>query len=414
MQTVKEDRQRKGLLFAGTELGVYVSFNDGDDWQSLQLNLPPVSMRDLAIHGDDLIVATHGRGFWVLEDITALRQISDKVKESDAFLFQPAAAMRMHAGTDYASPMPRDEALTENPPVGAMIDYYLKSPAPGSLVIEIIDGKGKVVRRYSSDDKASAVKPETLQFPAFWRPAPQRVSTAAGMHRWIWDLHYAEVPGSTRLAGDEFVVAPRGVTALPGTYTVRLTVAGKSYSEPLSIKMDPRIKTSAAELQKQFEAAIEVSRRQSEINEAQRSVKEVLLQARQLRSKASQNAALVPALDAFIQKAEDVAGAPADRFGVLPSKPAKEHEDLESLHSKFAKIFSAINGGDLAPTMEAMQAFGTAQRDLAAVMAKWEAFTSKDLPAVNGQLKQAGLAPIVIGEQGPSPVEEDLDESDTK
>src|ERR1700722_6837637 len=129
--------------------------------------------------------------------------------------------------------MPRDEALADNPPVGAMIDYYLKSSATGSLVIEIVDGKGVVVRRYSSDDKAPAVKPETLQFPAFWRPTPQPVSAAAGMHRGIWDLHYTEVSGSTPLADDEFVVAPRGVTELPGTYTVRMTVAGKSYSQPL-------------------------------------------------------------------------------------------------------------------------------------------------------------------------------------
>jgi photosystem II stability/assembly factor-like uncharacterized protein len=412
MQTVKEDPQHKGLLFAGTELAVYVSFNDGDDWQSLQLNLPPVSMRDLAIHGDDLIVATHGRGLWVLDDITALRQISDQVKESDAFLFEPAAAVRMHAGTDYASPMPRDEALAENPPVGAMIDYYLKSSATSSLVIEIVGEKGELVRRYSSDDKVPAVKPETLQFPAFWRPAPQPVSTAAGMHRWIWDLHYTKVRGSTHLAGDEFVVAPRGVTALPGTYTVRMTVGGKSYSQRLSIKMDPRIETSAAELQKQFDAAIEISRRQSEISEAQRGVKEVRLQARQLRAKVSENAALASALDAFISKAEDVAGTPPDRFGMVPSKPAKEHEDLESLNRKFARIFSAVNDGDSAPTADAMQAFGTAQTDLAAVMAKWAALTSKDLPALNGQLKQAGLASIAIGAQGPSPVEEDADESD--
>jgi hypothetical protein len=308
--------------------------------------------------------------------------------------------------------MPRDEALAENPPVGAMIDYYLKSSASSSLVIEIVGGKGEVVRRYSSDDKAPAVKPETLQFPAFWRPVLQPVSTAAGMHRWIWDLHYTEVLGSTHLAGDEFVVAPRGVTALPGTYTVRMTVAGKSYSQPLSIKMDPRIKTSTAELQKQFDAAIEVSRRQSEISEAQRNVKEVLSQARQLRSKASENAALASALDAFIGKAEDVAGAPGDRFGVVPSKPAKEHEDLESLHSKFARIFSAVNDGDSAPTADAMQAFGTAQTDLDAVMAKWAALKSQDLSAVNSELRQAGFAPIAIGAQGPSPVEEDPDDSD--
>ena len=141
-------------------------------------------------------------------------------------------------------------------------------------------------------------------------------------------------------------------------------------------------------------------------------MKEVLLQARQLRAKVSENAALASALDAFIAKAEDVAGTPPDRFGMVPSKPAKEHEDLESLNRKFARIFSAVNDGDSAPTADAMQAFGTAQTDLAAVMAKWAALTSKDLPALNGQLKQAGLAPIAIGAHGPSPVEEDADESD--
>jgi photosystem II stability/assembly factor-like uncharacterized protein len=406
MQTVKEDPNRKGLLFAGTELGVFVSFNDGDDWQPLQLNLPPVSMRDLAIHNDDLIVATHGRGFWVLDDITALRQITDKVSQSEAFLFQPADAIRMHPGTDYGSPMPRDEALAENPPVGAMIDYYLKSPASGPVVIEILDAKGQVIRRYSSADKAPPVKPEKLDFPAFWRPAPQPPSVAAGMHRWIWDLHYTAVSGSTHLVGDEFVVAPRGVTALPGTYTVKLTVGGQDYSQSLKLAMDPRIKTSAAELQKQFYAATEVSRRQAEISEAQRGVNQLLSQARKIHSQVHDNAALVSALDALIAKAEDVAGAPPAHFGMVPSKPAVEREDLESLSRKLAKIFSAINDGDAAPTAEAMKAFSTAQTDLAAAMAKWNALTTQDLPEVNSQLKRAGLRPIVIGAQGPAPAEE--------
>jgi photosystem II stability/assembly factor-like uncharacterized protein len=397
MQTVKEDAKRKGLLFAGTELGVYVSFNDGDEWQSLQLNLPPVSMRDLAIHDDDLIVATHGRGFWVLDNITALRQITDEVTQSEAYLFRPAEAIRMHPGTDYASPMPRDEALAENPPVGAMIDYYLKSAAPGPVVIEILDAAGQVIRRYSSEDQAPPVKPETLQFPASWRPAPQPPSTAAGMHRWIWDLHYTAVPGSTHLVGDEFVVAPRGVTALPGVYTVKLTVAGQSYSQPLTVKLDPRIKTPAADLQQQFELATEISGRQSEISEAQRGVKQLLSQARQLRAQVQNNAALVSALDALLQKVEDVGGAPPAPFGLIPSKPPKAQPDFASLSSKFAAIFSAVNGGDEAPTAEARKAFSSAQQSLTTVMANWTALIAKDLPAVNTQLKQAGLAPIIIG-----------------
>src|ERR1700683_4520614 len=406
MQTVKEDPKRKGLLFAGTELGVFVSFNDGDDWQSLQLNLPPVSMRDLAIHDDDLIVATHGRGFWVLDDITALRQINNKVAQSEAYLFQPADAIRMHPGTDYGSPMPRDEALTENPHVGAMIDYYLKSTANAPVLIEILDTKGQVIRRYSSEDKTPAVKPETLDFPAFWRPAPQPLSAAAGMQRWIWDLHYTAVPGSTHRAGDEFVVAPRGVIALPGTYTVKLTVGGQSYSQGLALRMDPRIKASTAELQKQFDAATEVSRRQAEISEAQRGVNQLLLQALRVRSQVHDNTALVSAMDALIAKAEDVAGAPPAHFGMVPSKPAAELTDLESLSRRLAKTFSAINDGDAAPTEDAMKAFSTAQTDLAAVMAKWNALTTKDLPEVNNQLKRAGLPAIVIGAQGPAPAEE--------
>ncbi|HXN20517.1 MAG TPA: hypothetical protein VN875_19435 [Candidatus Binatus sp.] len=412
MQTVKEDPKRKGLLFAGTELGVFVSFNDGDDWQSLQLNLPPVSMRDLAIHVGDLIVATHGRGFWILDDITSLRQITDKVAQSEAYLFQPAAAIRMHPGTDYGSPMPRDEALAENPPVGAMIDYYLKSPASAAVLMEILDAKGQLVRRYSSANKAPPVKPETLDFPAFWRPTPQALPADAGMHRWIWDLHYTAVPGSTHLLGDEFVVAPGGVTALPGTYTVKLTVGGQSYSQPLTIKMDPRIQTSATELQKQFNSATEVSRRQAEITEAQHGVNQLLSQARKVRLQVHDNASLASALDALVAKAEDVAGAPPAHFGVVPSKPAAQRADLESLSSKLAKIFSAINDGDAAPTEEAIKAFSLAQTDLAAVMAKWKALTTKELPEVNGQLRQAGLPIIVIGAQASAPAEETSGEDD--
>jgi hypothetical protein len=404
MQTVKEDSRRKGLLFAGTELGVYVSFNDGEEWQSLQLNLPPVSMRDLAIHGDDLIVATHGRGFWVLDDITAMRQMTDKMAQSVAYLFEPAEAIRMHAGTDYASPMPRDEALAENPPVGAMIDYYLKSAAPGPVIIEILDAKGQVVRRYSSEDHPPPVKPETLEFPASWRPVPETVSTAAGMHRWIWDLHYAPAASGSRFGEDDFVFGPDGVTALPSTYTVRMTVAGQTYSQPLTVKMDPRIKTPAADLRQQFELATEVSHRQAEISEAQRDVKQLLSQGRQIQPQIQNNPGLISTLDSLVQKAEDIGGTPRNRFA--PSnQPPKEQPDLASLSSKFAAIFSAVNTGDAAPTAEAIKAFASAKQSLATVMSNWAALTTKDLPVVNSQLKHTGLAPIVIGPSGPAQVE---------
>ena len=396
MQTVKEDTKRKGLLFAGTELGVYVSFNDGDDWQSLQLNLPPSSMRDLAVHGDDLIVATHGRGFWVLDDITALRQITGQVAQADAYLFRPAIAIRMHAGADYGSPMPRDEALAENPPVGAMIDYCLKSAEAGPLVIEILNAKGELVRKYSSEDHAPPVKPETLEFPAFWRTTAQPPSTSAGMHRWIWDLHHTPVAGGGRFGG--FGFGPGGLAALPGTYTVKLTVGGKSYTQPLTVKIDPRIKTPLADLQKQFAIGSEISERQIQINAARHNVDQVRTQIRQLRPQTSSNTALTAALDALDRKAEAIGGVPPTP--VAPGNqplPPTERSSLTFLSGEFLRISSVVDSGDEAPTAEAMKALADAQATLAATMSKWAALTTKDVPVLNAQLKAAGLAPIAIG-----------------
>ncbi|HVS82894.1 MAG TPA: hypothetical protein VHE60_14285 [Pyrinomonadaceae bacterium] len=246
VQTVKEDPSRRGLLFAGTERAVFVSFDDGDHWQSLQLNLPPASMRDLAIHEDDLIVATHGRGFWVLDDISALRQINDDVSKADAFLFRPAEALNITPGSDNGTPMPRDEPLAENPPYGALIDYYLKSNANGPVTLEILDPSGDVIRRYSNDDKNPPVNPDTLNIPAFWVRTPEPLSAAAGMHRWIWDLRPTppqRPAGGGGGGGGGGGFGGRGASAvLPGAYTVKLTVGGKSYTQPLVVKMDPRAK----------------------------------------------------------------------------------------------------------------------------------------------------------------------------
>jgi photosystem II stability/assembly factor-like uncharacterized protein len=239
-QTVKEDPERRGLLFAGTERAVFVSFDDGEHWQSLQLNLPAASMRDLAVHNDDLIAATHGRGFWVLDNITALRQINDEVAKAPGYLFQPADAFNLPQSSDNGTPMPRDEPLAENPPYGAMIDYYLRSNVAGPVTLEILDPSGVVIRRYASDDKIPAVDPNALSIPAFWVRTPEPISTAAGMHRWVWDLRPTTPPRPSTGAGGGF---GRGVAnVLPGRYTVRLTVAGKSYAQPLNVKMDPRAK----------------------------------------------------------------------------------------------------------------------------------------------------------------------------
>jgi hypothetical protein len=242
VQTVKEDPHRRGLLFTGTERAVFVSFDDGDHWQSLQLNLPPASMRDLAIHDDDLIVATHGRGFWVIDNMTVLRQISAAVAKETAFLFQPANTVLYPPGGDNGTPMPKDEPLAENAPTGAMIDYYLKSKTSGPLTLEILDPAGEVIRKYSSEDKGPQVNLETLNIPAYWIRPFEPLSTAAGMHRWIWDLRPTPPPRPAGAGGGGGFGRGGATTVLPGTYTVRLSVGGKSYTQPLVVKFDPRTK----------------------------------------------------------------------------------------------------------------------------------------------------------------------------
>ncbi len=243
LQTLKEDTRRRGLLFAGTELGVFYSTDDGDHWQTLQLNLPPVSVRDLVIHDDDLIVATHGRGFWVLDDIEPLRQSSEAVFNADAFLFRPADAFITPPYSENGTPLPRDEPIAENPPYGAAIDYYLKSNAKGPVTLEILSPAGETVRLYSSEEKPTPVDPNKLDIPASWVPTPEPLSAAEGVHRWFWDFRPPPPATNGQRAGGAAVFGGRGVPpVLPGDYTVKLTVGGKSYTQPLHLSADPRSK----------------------------------------------------------------------------------------------------------------------------------------------------------------------------
>ncbi len=239
LQTVKEDPVRRGLLFAGTELGVFVSFDDGDAWQPLQLNLPPVSVRDLVIHGDDVVVATHGRGFWVLDDIAPLRQANATVASADAFLFTPAPAVLIPPPTEHGTPQPKDEPFAENPPYGALIDYALKA-ASGPLTIEIADASGTALRSFSSEDRPAPVNPDTLNIPAHWVKVPPPPSTAAGMHRWAWDLRLPPPPPDPARVQGGGGFRRQGAFVAPGTYTVRLTVGGRTLAAPLVVKADPR------------------------------------------------------------------------------------------------------------------------------------------------------------------------------
>ncbi len=255
VQALEEDPVRPGLLFAGTEQAVFVSFDAGDHWQSLQLNLPAVSMRHLAVHDDDLIVATHGRGFWVIDQMTALRQISADTAAAAAVLFRPADAVNMPPGTENGTPQPRDEPLADTRPFGALIDYSLKAAPSAPVTLEILDAAGEVVRRFSSADRAVPVNPDTLNIPAFWRPTPPTLSAEPGQHRWVWDLRV--MPPAPAGQGARGAVGTGGggggggqggrggSLALPGAYTVKLTVDGKVYTQPLTVRRDPRLATVA-------------------------------------------------------------------------------------------------------------------------------------------------------------------------
>lgn len=254
VNAVREDPKRRGLLYAATERSVYVSFDDAAHWQSLQLNLPPTSVRDIVVHGDDLLAGTHGRSFWILDNLTPLRQLSPNVREAGAHLFAPAEAYRVRRDTYSDTPLPPEEPAAQNPPDGAAIDYIIGSAAP--VTIGIYDRNGTLVRRFSS--QAKPVPPAAdITVPTYWlRPTPIP-SASAGMHRFVWDLHYTAPEAVSHDYPIGAIVHdtprnPQGVLALPGIYTVLLETAGRSYSQTLHVRMDPRVRLSTSELERQF------------------------------------------------------------------------------------------------------------------------------------------------------------------
>ena len=261
INTVREDPLRKGLLFAGSERAVWVSFNDGDDWEPLRLNMPATSIRDLTIHEDDLVAGTHGRSFWILDDITPLRQASAAIANSGAHLFKPQTAVRVRWNKNTDTPLPPEEPAGQNPPDGAILYYYLKN-ASDSVVIEVLDAAGKLVRRYSSADQPPPPEND-LTYPSYWIRPPQIPPATPGMHRFVWDLRYTP-PDALRhdypmtATYHDTPREPRGPIALPGEYTVKLTVDGKAFTQPLAVKMDPRVKTPPAALKQQFDLAMKV------------------------------------------------------------------------------------------------------------------------------------------------------------
>jgi photosystem II stability/assembly factor-like uncharacterized protein len=394
LRAVREDPQSKGLLFAGTELGVYASFDDGDHWQSLQLNLPVSSVRDLAIHGDDLVIATHGRSFWILDNITPLRQVLETKKSSGPWLYSPATAIRIDNDVFSGTPLPPEEPTAENPPNGAMIDYFL--PSSASLVrLEVFDAQQNLVRKFSSDDNASKMKHPPLPVAERWFPKPEVLEKTVGMHRFVWNLTWASSGGPDADEDSEYR-NPSGPKAVPGIYQLRLTVAGKTQNQSLKVIMDPRASATPEELTRQlqlgqqiFVETIEARRTLAEIGSVQKQLSDIQSKLSQQES-GTQSAPLRSAL----------AQARADIGNILTSKgdAADIGPGLQDAYNALASSLRVVESGDRAVPSQAIAVYKESSEQIKERIAEWARFKQTRLPQLNQQLRDTNLAPIAIAE----------------
>jgi hypothetical protein len=375
VNSVREDTRRKGMLFAGTERAVYVSFDDGDHWQSLRLNMPATSIRDLLVKDNDLAVATHGRGFWILDDIAPLRQLDDTVLAQNAYLFAPEPALRIHWNSNTDTPLPPDYPAGQNPPDGAIVDYYLKTPATGPITLQIRTGKGVLQRRISSADPLPPSDPE-LAIPSYWVRPLQPLSTTPGFHRFILDLHWAPVPGIK----PEYPIAavpgntppqPTSPWIMPGRYSLILTVDGRKYAVPFRIEMDPRVKTSETDLQKQFDASYAVYQDLLALQPVVIKAAAARAQLKGMRGKAS--GAQAAKLDDVSKKLDAVAGGEGRR------RRGPHTDSLTGVRDSLLQMLGMLQEVDLAPTTQAVQALPKLHESTASLLEQWKQFDSEEL-----------------------------------
>ncbi len=386
LRAIREDPKHKGLLFAATEFGPYVSFDDGDRWQPLQLNLPVTSIRDLAVHGDDLIAATHGRAFWILDDITPLRQIAEAAAGKGVYLYKPAPAIRMTSDIFSGTPLPPEEPQAKNPPRGAYIDYYLHGPAAGEVTLDILETSGKTIRHFSSREKPATPASGNAPIAPRWFPKPQELSEEAGMHRFIWDLRCGRAnENSSADVEDTGIETFLGPLALPGGYKAKLTVNGHAFVQPLEIVMDPRGHIGSAVLLEQFQWA---ERAFNDMVLAKTANDEI----RVLRIQIAKDLNAVSGTQADLHRALEAANQTCGGF--LTGGAKSTGTGLESLGRAFTSALSGIEGADRTPPSQVVALYQDSDKTLKTSLAEWNAFQQKTLPALNQQLRQAGLAVI--------------------
>jgi len=388
LRAIREDPKSKGLLFAGTELGVYVSFDDGDHWQSLQLNLPVSSVRDLVIHGDDLVIATHGRSFWILDNITPLRQTSEARKANATWLYHPSAAIRVDNDDFVGTPLPPEEPTAENPPNGAVIDYFLKSSV-STVTLEIFDSQHKLTRRFSSEDK-NATKHGTVPVAERWFPKPETLAKSAGMHRFVWNLTWGS---SGAPAADEEAESrnPPGPKAVPGIYEIRLTVDGHTHTQPLEITMDPRSSATLEILRQQFQLAnqifaetMEARRVLAQINSVQKQIAEAQRKLEEQSPEIKSALADVQSGIAEILKKKDDNSGPS--------------AGLQEAYQNLVSALRVVERGERATPSQAVALYKESSQQAKRSIEEWTTFQQMKLPRLNQRLHETGISPITISE----------------
>ncbi|WP_395620863.1 hypothetical protein [Dokdonella sp.] len=415
--SIREDPRKPGLLYAATDTQVWVSFNDGDDWSSLRLDMPAISVRDLELKDDadcqcsDLVAGTHGRGFWILDNVTPLRQIAEARSAEAAYLFKPQTALRVRLATNDPTPWAPELAGGENPPNGAIIDYYLADDAEGPLSIDILDAKGELVRSYSSElmrevdpardpsgySKVCNAKPDAADcaVPLYW-PAPIRaMPTQAGMHRVVWNLRHQPLAAerssvdATGAVPGRSSVPPSSPWAAPGEYSVRLSVDGKSYTQPLTVRLDPRVSTSAGDLASN-------ARLSMEMYTLAREARIAYGQARDLAAavdKAAKDAGL--SRQDFASSLDGVAPQETRREEWAPP-PREIPATLNGVSDAALDACMAMQAAETTPTAVQIAASDRARSRARVVMARWEALKSKGLVAFNARLQRKGAAAVPL------------------
>ncbi|AXC12625.1 Glycosyl hydrolase, BNR repeat precursor [Acidisarcina polymorpha] len=378
---VREDPKQKGLLYAGTEFGIYVSFDDGGRWLPLQMNLPVTSIRDMVIHGDDLVIATHGRSFWILDDITPLRQAAAHAASATPFLYKPEVTFRIDNDAFPGTPLPPEEPTAENPPAGAILDYYLPAETK-SLDLNIYDQSHKLVRHVSS---AIPAQPSHMDLPIAdrWFPVPQRLETTPGHHRFIWNLAWGTsgVQESDEPDDGEGSI-PRGPKVAPGIYTVQLSVDGKPLKpQQLNITMDPRIQATTAELQQNLTTAYKIF---STSLQTRRALAEIDSVKTQLGKNSFINPQLAQMQKALLASIDQITEGAGGSLG------------LEQANSEITSALNAAESSDRPIPSQVMQVYSEANAASALRLKQWAALKQGALVQFNQQLTQQKLTPIAI------------------